>query len=477
MRLKSPNIIIAVLIFSALVATFNETLLNVALIPIADEMNVSSATAQWLVTGYMLVTSIMVPVTAFLYLSVRTKVLHLTALCIVLAGTLGCLFSVSFPMLLACRMLQAAGTGMMIPIMMNVTMQIAPKEKLTVYLALCSAAVTVGPALGPTISGVIMQHFTWRASFVLITVLVLAAIILSAVIMRNVAELTHPHLDIISVVLSSGGLAFFLLGISLAASNPLRGIVFIGAGVAIIAAFAVRQNHLEEPMLNLTPFKNATFVFGLILVFIPMLINFSLNAVMPSYLQGALGVSSMVSALILLPGVLGNAGSTLLSGKIMAKRGVRVMLPVGFSVFTLGVLLLSFCKTSVAIPVIILIHIFLYQGLAFTQSPAQTTALEALPKELYPHGVSLTNTFMQVAAAVGSSLFGGIRSSVQAADLSAGIASNIAAADGFSAALHVAVMIGVAGLVITFIFNRRVNGRAHKETAKTLTFRQRMANN
>lgn len=464
-KLTNPNFCIGVLIVSALVSTFNETLLNVALIPIAKEMQVSPAAAQWLVTGYMLVASIMVPVTAFLYLSVKTRVLHLTALAIVLIGSLGCVFATSFPFLLLCRLLQAAGTGMMIPIMMNVIMQIAPVQKLTIYLSLGCAAIAVGPALGPTISGFIVQIFSWRASFLLIALFIAGLIGASAAVMKNVAELTHPHLDILSVILSTCGLAIFLLGISLTPADVKTGIILLIAGTVIIVAFAVRQQHLKEPMLNLAPFRNILFDLAMLLAFISMMINFSMNALMPSYLQETFGVTSMMSALILLPGVLLNAGSTLLGGRIMAKHGIKKMLPIGFLVFTLGLLLLSLCKTSAPLLAIVLIYVLLYQGLAFTQAPSQTTALESLPKPLYPHGVSLSNTFMQVAAAVGSSLFGGISSSVQADEILAGITGPVAMADGFGTALHVAILIGVIGFVLTFILNRKIQQAKAKNKA------------
>ena len=199
-----------VLVFSALVATFNETALNVALLPIAEDMNITAASSQWLITGYMLVTSVMVPVTAFLYQSIPTKKLYTGAMLIILAGTAGCFFSPVFPALLAFRMIQAVGTGMMIPIMMNTTLLVAPREKIGTAMALCVCGITLGPAFGPSISGIIVQFFSWKAIFILIMILVAAAIVLGIMVLENVAELTKPHLDLFSVILSTAGLALFL---------------------------------------------------------------------------------------------------------------------------------------------------------------------------------------------------------------------------------------------------------------------------
>ena len=154
---RNPWIVIGVLVFSALVATFNETILNVALRIISQDMKISMANVQWLITGYMLVTSVMVPVTAFLYQSIPTKKLFLGAMMIILIGTVGCLLAPSFPVLLLFRMIQAIGTGMMIPIMMNTVLIVVPKTQIGTAMALCVCGITLGPAFGPTISGILIQ--------------------------------------------------------------------------------------------------------------------------------------------------------------------------------------------------------------------------------------------------------------------------------------------------------------------------------
>lgn len=460
-KTKNPWISVAVLVFSALVATFNETILNVALPSISNDMQVSTATVQWLITGYMLVTSIMVPVTAFLYQSIPTKKLYLSAMGIILFGNLGCLFSPTFPILLVFRMVQAVGTGMMIPIMMNTTLLIAPKEKVGTAMALCVSGITLGPAFGPTVSGIILQFFEWKTVFILIILLIAIAVFLGLMVLDNVAPLTKPHLDILSVILSTLGLSALLYGISIVASQSGFGVLCLIVGVAVIIWFVLRQNKLKQPMLNFKPFKNRTFTLGVILVFIAMLINFSLNAVMPSYLQGALSATSMISALLLLPGILLNAVSTNISGKILDKHGAKVMLPVGFITFTIGLLFLSFCTTNTGFIIIVVFHIVIYQGLAFSMSPAQTSALAVLPKDLNTHGVAIVNTFMQIAASVGSSLFGGIQASVQNKELAQGVAETNAIASGFSSTLQVACVLGVIGFIVALLFAKH-QGRQNR---------------
>lgn len=457
---KNPWIVIGVLVFSALVATFNETILNVSLLLIADDLSVSSATVQWLITGYMLVTSVMVPVTAFLYQSVPTKKLYIVAMSIIFIGTAGCFAAPVFPVLLAFRMLQAVGTGMMIPIMMNTVLIVVPKQQIGTAMALCVCGITLGPAFGPSVSGIMVQFFNWRSVFVLLMVLVLIAIIAGAVYVDNVAPLTKPHLDILSVILSTAGLALFLYGISVIMSEITAGLLCLVAGIIILAIFVIRQSRLKEPLLNFRPFQNIHFTLGVAMVFIAMLINFSLNAVMPSFLQGAFGAASMASALMLLPGILLNAVSTNVSGKILDKHGVKVMLPLGFAVFTAALFFMSRCSEQTSLVLIVILHIIIYQGLAYSMSPAQTSALATLTPEMNSHGVAIVNTFMQIAASVGSSLFGGIQTFRQAAGLAEGMSEPAAIAYGFSGTIIAAVIMGIIGFVLALIYANTLKRKA-----------------
>ncbi len=449
---KNPWLIVAVLVFCTMIATFNETILNVALLPIAQEMSVSSATAQWLITSYMMISTVMVPVTAFLYQSIPTKRLCFGAIGILLIGGVGCYFAPVFPVLLICRMFQAVGASMMIPIMMSTALLVAPKEKLGTVMALCVCGTTLGPAFGPTISGTIIKLAGWRSVFIFIIVMACLALLAIGLFIDSVAEITMPHFDVPSVILSTIGLAVFLYGISIIFSNTGAGIVLVAAGLILIAVYVKRQMHLQQPMLDMRPFENPMFTLGIVMVFMAMLINFSLNVTTPSFLQGCFGVSSMVSALLLLPGVLLNVISTNISGKLMDRYGGKWMIPIGFIVAAIAVWIFSLCGESTPLVLIIVCYCLIYQGLAFTLSPSQTTALSTLSKEMNPHGVGIVNTFMQMAAGIGSSLFGGIQAKTQAMSIAGGASGTQAIADGFHGALYAAIVIAIAGFLASVVY-------------------------
>ena len=456
---KNPWLIVAVLVFCTMIATFNETILNVALLPVAQEMSVTSAIAQWLITGYMMISTVMVPVTAFLYQSIPTKRLCCGAMGILLIGSVGCYFAPAFPILLLFRMFQAVGASMMIPIMMSTALLVTPKEKLGTVMALCVCGTTLGPAFGPTISGVIIKLAGWRAVFIFIIVMACLALLAIRLFIDDVAEITKPHFDVSSVILSTIGLAVFLYGISIVFSNTIVGIVLGIVGLLLIAVYVKRQMKLQQPMLDMRPFENPMFTIGIVMVFMAMLVNFSLNVTTPTFLQGCFGVSSMVSALLLLPGVLLNVISTNVSGKLMDKYGGKWMIPVGFIVTAVAVWIFSRCGESTSLVLIIVCYCLIFQGISFTLSPSQTTALSTLSKEMNPHGVGIVNTFMQMAAGIGSSLFGGIQAKFQAASIARGASSTQAIADGFHGALYAAIVIAVVGFLASIVYFKVKNSR------------------
>lgn len=459
---KQENVtaIISALVLSAFIATFNETILNVALANIMKDINVGAQTIQWVITAYMIVTSVMVPVTAFLIQTFKTKSLFLGALSLLLLGTVCGAFSHSFLMLLISRIIQASGTGMMIPIMMNTVLIVAPKEKIGTMMSICVCAVSLGPAFGPTVSGIVLQYFSWHALFIMLIPIIIIAMILGSLVLVNVSEITKPKIDYLSIILSTIGLAFTIYGISsITAGNIKVTILSFIIGLICIGIFVRRQTILEEPMLNLNPFKYPKFVMGVLLVMVSMMIMFSMNVILPMYFEGSLKTTSFIAALSLLPAVICNGLATTVSGKIYDRKGVKLLVPIGIGIMVVFLFILSRCNSETSLIRVIITYMCICIGVGFTMSPCQTHSLNQLPKQYYPHGVAIVNTLQQVSAAVGSSLFMGIMSAVEVKTLNAGNVTNgVAIAAGFSSAIIVALFVAIIGLVLSFAFGKEKDG-------------------
>jgi DHA2 family lincomycin resistance protein-like MFS transporter len=393
--------IISVLVFSAFISVFNETILNIALSPLMEEMHVAAGTIQWIITTYMIVVAVLVPVTAFLIQSFETKHLYLGAMTLLLLGTICAACSESFAMLLISRMLQASGTGMMIPIMMNTVLLITPPEKHGSAMGICGCAISLGPALGPTVSGIILQFFSWHVLFIILIPIIVLAMVLGSIYLVTTGQLTKPKIDLISIILSSIGFGGTIYGISSVSGDgnmKIVGVIF-ATGVISLILFGIRQLSLKEPMLNIRTFKYPLFSIGVTLVMISMMTMFTMNVMLPMLLEGALKTTTFVAAMALLPAALANGFVTPIGGKIYDKFGIKVLVPVGYTVILVFLFILSRSNSDASLEKIIILYVLVCIGIGFTMSPCQTSSLNQLPKEYYPHGVAILNTLQQISAA------------------------------------------------------------------------------
>lgn len=444
--------IIAVLVFSAFISVFNETILNVALSPLMEEMHVTAGTIQWIITAYMIVVAVLVPVTAFLIQSFETKHLYLGAMTLLLLGTICAACSESFVMLLISRMLQASGTGMMIPIMMNTVLLITPPEKHGSAMGICGCAISLGPALGPTVSGIILQFFSWHVLFIILIPIIVLAMVLGSIYLVTAGQLTKPKIDLISIILSSIGFGGTIYGISSVSGDgnmKIVGVIF-ATGIISLILFGIRQLSLKEPMLNIRTFKYPLFSIGVTLVMISMMTMFTINVMLPMLLEGALKTTTFVAAMALLPAALANGFVTPIGGKIYDKFGIKILAPVGFTVIFVSLFILSRSNSDTSLAKIIILYVLVCIGVGFTMSPCQTSSLNQLPKEYYPHGVAILNTLQQISAAIGSSLFIGIMSASQLKALSNLVSEQTAIATGFQSGASVAVIFVLIGLGLSF---------------------------
>lgn len=452
---KNTAAILFVVAFCTLLATFNETFLNVALTPIMADLVVDTATVQWVTTAYMLAAAIMVPVTGFLYRSMLTNRLLLIALALLLLGTVLGFLATSFPLLLTGRIVQALGTGMVVPIGMNLTLAVAPKGKLGTYMGVVGAMTTLGPAFGPIIAGALLAVGDWHMLFAAFAVLVLIAIVSAAVFVPNAAELTKPKLDVVSTCLISFALMGILYGISTVFSGALPvAIATLVVGAGCLCGFVVRQRKMAEPLVDLRPFASRSFTMGLVVIVIALMTVFSMNMILPLFMQGSLGFSAFDAALTLLPACILSCVLAPLAGRVYDRFGLRVMLPVGLALMGVFAFALSRCTQEVTSMTIVLCYAPVIIGCALTMGPAQSFALSSLKPQLYPHGVTIVSTSFQIAGCVGSSLFVGVLSGVQTSQMAAGFAQTAATVAGFQTSCLVAVAIAVVGFVLSLAMGR-----------------------
>lgn len=463
MQGKPLVLLLLVLYGAAFLAGFNENLVNMALVSIMADYGVDSVTAQWLVTGYMIVATVVVMCMAFLYRRFRLRTLFFAASALSFAGSAMGLVANGFEMLFAARLVQAVGTGIFIPLMMNTIVTVTPKNKLGTYLSIGGCTITFGPALAPVVCGALVTTFGWHSIFVVPMVAMAILFGLGLRFVKNL-ETSEAHLDVLSVVLAAVLLTALSLGlVQLTIDVPLA-LGSLAASALLSVAFVVRQLRCSYPLIDLEPLRNRAFWPALLLATVSMISMFSMSVLLPLYFEGAAGMTALSAGLVILVPVLANAGTTLLGGRIMDKRGEWPLLPLGFGAIALGFIALALAGPTLSIPVVFAAALLMYVAVGFVFSPSQTAGLRTLPPQQNPFGVALMTTVVQIAACVGPSLYIGIMSTGQIAAVAQGASASQAAAEGFSLAMLVASGVAAAGFVLSFLYARA----ARKRTAERI---------
>lgn len=462
---KQRAMIMIPLLIGTFIALLDETILNVAFAQLGVDLHVSISTIQWLGTAYMLTIGILVPVVAFLLKTFSTKKMFLSAMGLYVIGTIACGFSQSFTVLLIFRIAEAAGAGMLMPIMINTITEIFPPARRGTALGIVMMVVVIAPGIGPTISGLILQSFNWHYLFFITLPFAILVIILGAIGIKNVSELTKPKIDILSIVLSTIGFGGLIFGVC---SIENKGFFNVTVEVSLLCAtvglilFSKRQLSLKQPMLELRAFKYPMFTLGTIMIFITFMIPFAINIVLPTYMQDALGQTPFIAGLILLPGCVANGICSPLTGRLYDKIGARPLLTAGFAVLSAAMLFFSHITASTNVLTLIPIHVCMCLGISLIVTATQVNSLNQLPKNFGPSGVAILSTTQQIAAAFGSSIFIGLMGTIQTHNL-LGIKKpsisqrHTAITAGVDTAFTIALVVAIIGFILTFFIKRETH--------------------
>lgn len=401
---NSKAILMAIL-FCTFVGMFSETALNIALTELMKVFNITASTAQWLTTGYLLTLGVVMPITGVLIQSFSTKQLFFSSTLSLVLGTFLAAISVNFEMLMLGRVLQATAMGVLLPLMFNTVMIIFPIEKRGSAMGTIGLVLSFAPALGPAVSGVLIQFMSWRMIFWLSLPFILLGIFIAYKNLENVTEVKKQKIDILSVVLSTIGFGSIVYGFSLmgeSLANPTA-LIIITIGFTALIVFVLRQNR-AEPLLNLSVFKSPIYVMGIALVLMCMFTAMSTMIILPMYMQTGAGLSILITGLILLPGSIINGSLQLIAGRIFDAYGHKILIIPGLIIMLISLFIFTTLTSESNVVLIALSHIILMAGIAIVWTGAQTLGMNQLSPDLYPHGSAVLNTLLQVNGAIGTAI-------------------------------------------------------------------------
>lgn len=461
---KQQTVMLVIMVFGTFVTVLNQTVVTPAQPSIMTEMAIDASTVQWLTTGFTLVNAIMIPVTAYLTDKHSTKVLYIISMGIFAIGSLLAGIAPNFPVLLVGRLLQAAGAGILMPMVMTVLMLTFPVERRGSAMGIFGVVIAFAPAIGPSVAGLVIDSFGWRILFYAIALLIAIVILISFFALKK-AEPLNPsaHLDKLSVVLSTIGFGALLYGFSTIGSVGIN--LFDGAitlvGVVVLVLFFRRQVKMEQPMLNVRVLKSRRFLIGTVIGMIVQASLLAAGVLMPIYLQSYMGYSATVSGLVLMPGAILMGIMNPFAGRLFDKYGPRVLSIVGLIILTISTLGFATLSSSTDVVWLTIIYTIRMFSLSLVNMPITTWAMNALDNKVLNHGTSVNNTLRQVSGSLGTALLVSVDMFVSST-ASGSMAPVEAGILGINAAFMTAVVLSAIALLLTILFVKNTPKKAEE---------------
>lgn len=454
--LFNRKIIVSILLAASFVTLLNQTLLIVAIPPIMAEFGIDPNQAQWVTTAFMLMNGIMIPITAFLIEKFSSKVLLIVALIVFIIGTFIGAVSQNFEILLLARIIQAVGAGILMPLMQTVLLTIYPLEKRGAAMGMSGLVIGFAPAIGPTLSGMIIDSLTWRYLFYTVLPISVIVLLFAIFFMKNVTEQKKVSVDIFSIILSSLGWGGLLYGFSMVGSvgwaDPNVSIAIVIGAVTLIL-FILRQNRLETPMLNFGVFRSKEFTITTLLSVLMFAVMIGIETLLPLYVQNVRGGTALESGMLLLPGAIIAGAMSPIAGKIFDKLGAKGMTIVGFALMLSATILYVNIEFNTSLPFVAVIFSIKMLGVSLLMTPLMTSGINSLPYQLIAHGTAMNNTIRMVGGSIGTAIIFSTMSTFTKS--SSAVDPSMAMLEGIRAAFIIAGIMVLIGLLFSFSLKKK----------------------
>ncbi|HJR89578.1 MAG TPA: MDR family MFS transporter [Aeromicrobium sp.] len=478
-KMKADYGVVAWLVAATFVVILNETIMMNAIPRLMGEFAVDARAAQWLSTAFMLTMAVVIPVTGWFLQRVTTRQAYGLAMIVFSVGTAIAAVAPVFWLLIAGRIVQAAGTAVMMPLLMTTLMEVVPEHDRGRIMGRVVMAISVAPALGPAVSGVVLQFTSWRWLFGFVLPISLGMLVAGLRRLTNVGEVRVHSVDISSIVISALGFGTAVYGLSLVGGPSValdlfgrhvsvHPLWFVGAGSIVVALFVWRQvilQRIDNPLLDLRTLRHSTFTLGLLLMAVAFMGFMGSMIVLPIYLQELRGLTSLETGLLMIPGGLAMGLSGPRIGRFFDEFGARPLIVPGAIAVTAALGALTQVDATTPIAVILTAHVFFMAGLAALFTPIFTLSLNSVPEHLYSHASSLLGTTQQVAGAIGTAVVVTVMS-WRAATLSHdGATAAQAAIGGTQWAFITGALLSIGIIVLALVIPSRapegMGGHAH----------------
>jgi len=448
--------VIWLLLVAAFVAILNETTMGIAIPHLNTDLGIPPELGQWLTSAFMLTMAVVIPTTGFILQRFTTRQVFIAAMIAFSTGTLVSLLAPGFSVLLIGRVIQASGTGIMMPLLMTTIMNVVPPQSRGRMMGRVGMVISLAPAIGPTLAGAVLEVFNWRVLFAIILPIAIVSLAMGAKWMTNLGDTRKVPLDVLTIPLAALGFGGVVFGLSQfggeGGSGETTGIVSLVVGAIALGLFVWRQlvlQRIDDALLDLRVFRSRNFTFGVVIMSILALSMFGTLTLLPQYLQNVAGLGSLESGLILLPGsvLMGLLGPVM--GRVYDTRGTRTLLIPGTLLVSAALFYYSTVGEHTVWWVLIIVQSAMSVGLAMSFTPLFSASLGSLPRSLYSHGSAVLNTLQQVAGAAGVAVLTVTYSAILHSGEAEGLSSAIAGAPGARMAFLIAAIISLAAVALS----------------------------
>lgn len=451
------------LVISGIASSTLSTAMTTALPNLITDFGVSTSTGQWVTSGYSLAMGVAMPLTAFLITRFPTKKLYMTGSGGFLAGLLLSIFAGSFGVMMAGRILQACGNGILMSAAQVIILTVYPEEKKGTMMGTYGLATTAAPIIAPTVAGLMIDAFGWRSIFYLVLAIMAISFVVSGFIFEDVLELQDKKFDVVSFIESIFAFGGITLGIgnisnygpvSLQAGLPLL------IGIVVCALFVVRQCGLEKPFLDVKILRSWNYAVSVISSMVLYLVMMGSSVMMPLYVQSVMGYSAVISGLVTLPGSLMTAVVSPFAGKLYDKTGIKTMFIAGSAALIVSNIGMAFLTLQTPLWVATVLNVIRNISIGSLMMPLLTWGTTNVSPKKVADASSLLTSFRTIAGSIGSAVFVGIMTAVSAGS---------AATYGDAALMHgmnisfLWMAIGAVVLLLISIFGVRKTAPAASE--------------
>lgn len=464
--------VIWLLLIAAFVAILNETTMGIAIPHLNADLHLPPELGQWMTSAFMLAMAVVIPTTGYLLQRFTTRQVFLAAMTAFSAGTLVCLVAPGFTVLLVGRVIQAIGTGIMMPLLMTTMMNVVPPHSRGRMMGRVGLVISLAPAIGPTLSGAVLDLLHWRWLFAIVLPIAIVSLIVGAKWMTNLGETTKAPLDILSVILSAigfGGLVFGLsqiggshnaepIGTTIIGPPPIMmAIALLVVAVITLALFVWRQLVLqrkEDALLDLRVFRSSNFTIAVIIMAIIALTMFGTLTLLPLYLQDVVTLDALQAGLVLLPGSILMGVLAPSMGRIYDAKGPKTLLVPGTVLVAGALFFYSTVSETTPVWALVITQTIMSLGMAMSFTPLFSASLGSLPRRLYSHGSAVLNTLQQVAGAAGVAILIATYSSILHTGEQQGLDVPSAGAPGAQAAFLLGAIIALIPFALSFFIRK-----------------------